>query len=350
MTMDFRQLPDLAARNVGGAVVSANDEAFAAKENLVTPGPAVFDSSDFGHKGKVYDGWETRRRREPDRDIESGDEAIVRLGAPGVVRGVVVDTAFFTGNFPPEVSVEGLAADGHPSVAELLAADGWTELVPRSPVKGDTENAFTVAGDRRVTHVRLRIHPDGGVARLRVHGEALPDPALLDALGTVDLAAIENGGRVVACSNIFYSSPNNLLLPGPPRNMGEGWETARRRDDGNDWVEVALGGESVIAVAEIDTTYFLHNAPGWATLRGRNTDGGWVELLPRTALLPDTRHRFPLGAAPPTTHVRLDIHPDGGTARLRMHGRLTDRGRAEMGQRWRAGVTPTTRDHGEDSP
>jgi allantoicase len=347
--MDFQHLPDLAVRSIGGSVVYANDEAFAAKENLITPGPAAFDPGDFGHKGKVYDGWETRRRREPGHD-----EAIVRLGAPGVVRGIVVDTAWFKGNYPPEISVDGLAADPRTPVDGLLAAEGWVPLVPRSPVKGDSENPFPVTSDLRVTHVRLRIHPDGGVARLRVHGEALPDPALLDALGTVDLAAIENGGRVVGCSNLFYSSPNNLLLPGPPRTMGEGWETARRRDDGNDWVEVALTAESVIAVAEIDTTYFLHNAPGWATLRGRCDDGtgdtGWFELLPRTALLPDTRHRFPLGAPAPTTHVRLDIHPDGGTARLRMHGRLTERGRAEVGQRWRAGVTPTTRDHGEDTP
>ncbi|OLT15506.1 allantoicase [Pseudonocardia sp. CNS-139] len=342
--MDFQQLPDLALRSLGGAVVYANDEAFAAKENLVTPGPAVFDPVTFGHRGKVYDGWETRRRRGTGHD-----EAIVRLGAPGIVRGVVVDTAWFKGNYPPEVSVDGLVAGPHTPVADLLAAEGWTELVARSPVKGDAENPFAVPSDLRVTHVRLRIHPDGGVARLRVHGEAVPDLDLLDALGTVDLAAIENGGRVVGCSNLFYSSPNNLLLPGPPRNMGEGWETARRRDEGNDWVEVALAGESVVAVAEIDTTYFLHNAPGWATLRGRNGDGGWFELLPRTALLPDTRHRFPLGTPPPTTHVRLDIHPDGGTARLRMHGRLTEAGRAELGHRLLAGVTPTTRDDREDT-
>ncbi|MDT7598176.1 MAG: allantoicase, partial [Pseudonocardiales bacterium] len=136
--------------------------------------------------------------------------------------------------------------------------------------------------------------------------------------------------------NLFYSSPNNLLVPGPPRSMGEGWETARRRDDGNDWVEVALTGESVITVAEVDTSYFLHNAPGWAALRGRRGDGEWFDLVPRTALQPDTRHRFALAAdaARPATHVRLDIFPDGGMGRLRMHGRLTPEGRAELDRRW----------------
>src|SRR5690606_18317513 len=192
---DFRELPDLALRSLGGAVVYANDEAFAAKENLITPGRPVFDPAAFGSQGKVYDGWETRRRREPGHD-----EAVVRLGAPGVVHGVVVDTAWFTGNYPPEVAVDGARADG--PVVDPTSLP-WEELVPRSPVAGDSENAFAVDHPRPVTHVRLRIFPDGGVARLRVHGEALPDPELLDALGTVDLAALEHGGRVVACSNAF---------------------------------------------------------------------------------------------------------------------------------------------------
>jgi allantoicase len=337
---DYRQLPDLALRNLGGAVVYANDESFAAKENLITPGPAVFDPTSFGHRGKVYDGWETRRRREAGSANEVWDEAIVRLGAPGIVRGVVIDTSFFTGNYPPEAAVDGICLDDHPSVAELLAADGWAPLVPRTAIKGDSENAFAVSAvssQARVTHVRLRIFPDGGVARLRVHGEPVPDPGLLDALGTVDLAAIENGGRVVGCSNAFYGSPNNLLLPGPARSMGEGWENARRRDDGNDWVEVALVAEAELAVAELDTSWFLYNAPGWAQLRGRRVDKGgdgeWIELVPRTPLQPDTRHRFRL-TGEPVTHVRMDVFPDGGMARLRLHGRLTPIGRAALVRRW----------------
>ncbi|MBN9097606.1 MULTISPECIES: allantoicase [unclassified Pseudonocardia] len=324
---DFRQLPDLAVRSLGGSVVWANDESFAARENLISPGPSVFDTSAFGPKGKVYDGWETRRRREP-----GDDAAIVRLGAPGIVRGVVVDTSWFTGNYPPEVSVEGLHAADTDAVQDRT---GWVPLVARTAVTGDTENAFAVHSDRRVTHVRLRIFPDGGVARLRVHGEALPDPALIDALGTVDLAAIENGGLVTACSNLFYSSPHNLLLPGPARSMGEGWETARRRGDGNDWVEVGLAAQSTVAVAEVDTSWFLHNAPGWATLRGRDGAGEWSDLLPRTPLQPDTRHRFRLPATP-VTAVRLDILPDGGMSRLRLHGTPTVAGREHLAARWSA--------------
>jgi allantoicase len=331
---DFRQLPDLAVRTLGGSVVHANDEAFAAKENLITPGPAVFDPTEFGHRGKVYDGWETRRRR------ESGhDEAVVRLGIPGVVHGVVVDTAFFVGNYPPEVAVDGLCAgpDIDPDV-DPATDEGWRPLVSRTEVKGDSENVFAVSSPWRCTHVRLRIFPDGGVARLRVHGVAVPDPRLLDALGTVDMAALENGGMVTDCSNRFYGSAQNLLLPGPARSMGEGWETARRRDGANDWVEVVLGAEATVAVVELDTMWFLHNAPGAAVLRGRVGDGPWRELIARVPLHPDTRHRFVLAGtaagAVPVTSVRLDIFPDGGMARMRVFGAASPAGREALGLRW----------------
>ncbi|MCO1653569.1 allantoicase [Pseudonocardia humida] len=333
---DFRQLPDLALRTLGGSVVHANDESFAARENLITPGPAVFDPTEFGHRGKVYDGWETRRRREPGHD-----EAIVRLGAAGIVRGVVVDTAFFTGNYPPEVSVQGLYAGDD---VDPATARGWEELVPRSGVAGDSENSFAVESGSLLTHVRLRIHPDGGVARLRVHGEAVPDVRVLDALGTVDVAALENGGMVTDCSNLFYSSPQNLLVPGPARSMGEGWETARRRDDGNDWVEVRLGAECTLAAVVLDTSYFLHNAPGAAVLSGRVGGGPWRELLARTPLRPDTRHRYLLAGTgagtTPVDAVRLDIHPDGGMARLRVFGTPTPAGREAAGLRWFTALPP----------
>jgi allantoicase len=305
--------PDLASRAFGGGVVSCNDEFFAAADNLVTDGPPVFSPATFGAKGQVYDGWETRRRREP-----GDDHAIVRLGVPGIVHAVVVDTAFFTGNYPPAATVDGCVVGGHPGPAELAAAD-WFPLVPRSDLRGGTRNTFDVAAPRRSTHVRLTIHPDGGVARLRVLGEVLPDPDLLPEV--FDLAAAEYGGRVTGCSDMFYGAPQQLLAPGLARVMGEGWETARRRDDGNDWVEVRLGLPGVVALAELDTSHFKGNAPGWAALRGRSAGGTWTPLLARTALRPDTRHRFRITAAPSVDEIRLDVYPDGGMARLRLTGR-----------------------------
>jgi allantoicase len=329
---DFARHPDLASRRLGGGVVWANDELFAERENLIRPEEPTHSRYTFGHKGQVYDGWETRRRREPGHDW-----ALVRLGVPGVVHGVVVDTSFFTGNYPPEISVEATAVDGHPSPDELNAA-AWVPLVPRSAARGDARNAYPVHVAERFTHVRLCQYPDGGVARLRVHGEPVPDPRHL-ALGALDLAALENGGRVADCSNMFYSSPTNLISPGLARVMGEGWETARRRDGGNDWVELVLAGPGTIRLAELDTSWFVGNAPGAASLRGYDARAGQgpadaVALLPRQRLQPDTRHRFLLGDGPDVTHVRLDAYPDGGMARLRLWGALSPEGRDDLVLRW----------------
>jgi allantoicase len=312
----FTALPDLASRLLGGAAVACNDEFFAAADNLVEPTAAVFSPKTFGAKGQVYDGWETRRRREPGHDW-----VIVRLGVAGVIRGVVVDTSWFTGNFPPHAGLEATTVDGYPSVDELAAAD-WVEVVSRSSITGNSRHLFRVSAPVRFTHVRLNIYPDGGVARLRVHGEAVPDPRWLDIRGLIDLAALASGGLVVGCSNMFYGTPNNLLLPGLARTMGEGWETARRRDDGNDWVMVRLGVPGTVRVVELDTSHFKGNAPGWASVTGFDTGGESVRLLPRTRLQPDTPHRFvvPAEVAKPVTQVRLDIYPDGGMARLRLLG------------------------------
>ncbi|MGW2214198.1 allantoicase [Nonomuraea sp. NPDC001684] len=332
--MTFTHFPDLASRALAGSVVHANDELFAERENLIKPAPAAFSTEDFGHKGKVYDGWETRRRREPGNDY-----AIVRLGVPGVVRGVVIDTAWFKGNYPPYASVEAAGVEGAPSPAELERAN-WETIVGKSAIRGDAENAFEVADRRRWTHVRLSIYPDGGVARFRVHGEPVPDPRLLD--GTIDLAALEHGGNVVACSDTFYSSPVQLLLPGRARIMGDGWENARRRDGGNDHVTVRLAGRGRVRRVEIDTSYFVGNAAGWASLSGTDAghsdvdglDAEWFELIPKTRLQPDTRHFLRPVSAAPVTHVRLDVFPDGGLARLRVHGELdADAHRAAM-LRW----------------
>ncbi len=332
----FTELPDLAVRTLGGSVVYANDELFAERENLITAAPTVFAPATFGLKGQVYDGWETRRRREPGHD-----HAIVRLGAAGIVHGVVVDTSFFTGNYPPEVSVEATGAEGFPSPADLAGAD-WVTLVPRSPAKGDTRNAFEVRDPHRYTHVRLSIYPDGGVARLRVHGEVVPDPRFL--AGTLDLAAAENGGTITGCSDMFYSSAAHLIAPGRARTMGEGWENARRRDGGHDWVSVRLALPGRIRYAELDTSLFVGNAPGWAGLSGSGSGSGpgeeWVELLPRARLQPDTRHRFRLAGGPAVAAARLDVYPDGGMARLRLWGEAEPAAHQAAAARWLDALPP----------
>lgn len=327
---DFTSLPDLASRRLGGSVVVANDEFFAEKENLIKPEPAAFAAGSFGNKGKVYDGWETRRRREAGHD-----HAIVRLGCAGVIRGVVVDTAHFRGNYPPEVSIEAVCADGYPSPAEL-AGLRWQTLVAKTAASGDALNSFPVTDPRRWTHVRLSIYPDGGVARIRVHGEVIPDPTFL--IGTVDLAAMANGGRISGCSDAFYSSPDNLIMPGLARVMSDGWENARRRGPGNDYVIVRLAAAGRLRYVEIDTSYFIGNAPGWIALSGSSSaeddDLAWHPVLGRTRVQPDTVHRFVIDEPGEVTHLRLDVIPDGGLARFRAYGDLTEHALAALAQRW----------------
>ncbi|MCS0635361.1 allantoicase [Streptomyces sp. LP05-1] len=323
---------DLAGRTLGAGVIAANDEFFAERENLLKPGPAVFDPERFGHKGKVMDGWETRRRRgasaaEPYPADGDHDWALIRLGAPGVIRGIVVDTAHFRGNHPQAVSVEGASVPGTPSPEELLAPGvAWTTLVPRTPVGGHAANGFAVEAERRFTHLRLNQHPDGGVARLRVYGEVAPDPEWLTAVGTFDLVALENGGVVEDASDRFYSPATNTVQPGRSQKMDDGWETRRRRDRGNDWIRYRLAASSEIRAVEIDTACLKGNSAGWAALSAGDGSGVWTEFLPRTRLQPDTNHRFVLPEPVSGTHVRIDIYPDGGISRLRLFGAPTDEG------------------------
>jgi allantoicase len=336
---DFATLPDLASRRLGGSVMYATDELFAAKENLIKPEPPVFAAGEFGARGKIYDGWESQRRREP-----GNDHAIIRLGVPGVVHGIAVDTAFFRGNYPPQVSVEAVSVDGYPAAADLGQLD-WRPLVDRAAAAGDGVNWYPVIAPQHCTHVRLSIYPDGGVARLRVHGEAFPDPRFLT--GTIDLAALESGGRLVECSDAFYSSAWNLIMSGRAASMADGWENARRRDGGLDYATFALAAAGVVSQLEIDTSYFIGNAPGSARLLAavrRSSDSQtavqWAELLPRVGLLPDTRHRFLVEPAEPVTHVRLEVFPDGGLARLRVLGEITPGELQSLSERYRAARQP----------
>ncbi|MFF3411542.1 allantoicase [Streptomyces sp. NPDC002742] len=341
--LPFTQYVNLADRRLGAGVIAANDEFFAQRENLLVAEAAAFDPERFGHKGKIMDGWETRRRRgasagHPWPTAEDHDWALVRLGAPGVIRGIVVDTAHFRGNYPQAVSVEGASVPGSPAPEELLADDvKWTALVPRTPVGGHAANGFAVCVEQRFTHLRVNQHPDGGIARLRVYGEVVPDPRWLSVLGTFDVVALENGGQVEDASDLFYSPATNTIQPGRSRKMDDGWETRRRRDNGNDWISYRLVAQSEIRAIEIDTAYLKGNSAGWASVSVRNGGedgegdaGEWTEILPRTRLQPDTDHRFTLTAPVVGTHARVDIFPDGGISRLRLFGSLTEEGAARL--------------------
>jgi allantoicase len=333
---DFGPEVDLASRWLGGSVLAASDESFGEKENLLVPSPAAFEPGHYGHRGEIVDGWETKRRREPGYDW-----VLVRLGAPGTITAVDVDTSFFTGNFPSTCRIEACGVDAYPSPRELQGEDiEWIEIVPRSPLKGDGHNRFEVGDTRRFTHVRLSAFPDGGIARLRVYGHVVIDPRIVDDI-TIDLASQDHGGQVVTSSDGFYTSASMLNRPDKGRNMGEGWETRRRRDGGPDHALLRLAMLGTIRSIEIDTAHFKYNASAEVALFGANTDAmpapdapQWRPLLLRTRLQPDTRHVFPVEDKFPCSFVRLDAFPDGGISRVRLWGNVDPKARSRAGYRW----------------
>lgn len=329
----FERWPDLACDRMGGAALATSDEFFAPKENLVKRSPPVFEEGRYTDRGKWMDGWETRRRRGPGHDW-----VVVRLAGPARIRAVVVDTRHFDGNHPGRASLDACRVLPEeapvPTRGGWIGADpGWTRVVEEAPVEPDAENVFLVADAGRWTHVRLNIAPDGGVARLRVHGEPRPDWASLAADGApVDLAAAVHGGRVVGSSDARFGPAANLLLPGRGLDMGDGWETRRRRGPGHDWVVVRLGCRGIVRAIEVDTLHYRGNHPDRCGLDvadepeeddDSDLDGlAWRAALPPARVGPDAVHRFgaPRLASATATHVRLTIHPDGGVGRLRVWG------------------------------
>lgn len=323
---EFTDFPDLAAARFGGEVVAANDDFFAPKESLIKAGKPEWREGEYTDRGKWMDGWETRRRRTPGHDW-----AIVQLGIPGIVRGVVIDTTYFTGNYPEHASIDACIMESALPGDRMVRDDiPWEPLLGKSPLKGDAINELPIPGPgRRVTHLRLNIFPDGGVARLRAHGEVVPDERIFSQDAAVDLAAMANGGFVVSCSDMHYGNRQNLIIPGRSTHMGDGWETKRRRGPGHDWSIVRLARRGVIERIELDTDHFKGNAPGSIMLEccdsGDSFDpdtAGWEQLLPQTPVDADARHRWDDVPEKGGTHVRLNIYPDGGVARLRLFGRV----------------------------
>jgi len=321
---DFARLwVDLAQPRLGAAAIHATDDFFAPKERMIDPAPPAFIPGKYDDNGKWMDGWESRRRRGPGHD-----HCTIRLGRPGVIKGVDIDTSFFTGNYPPAASLEAWhgAADPGPEAS-------WTEIVPATRLGGNAHHYLGVADDRVWTHVRLHIYPDGGIARLRVYGQVHCDWDRLDRRNPIDLSALENGGRALACNDRHYGSPQNLLAPGRAADMGDGWETRRRREPGHDWAIIALGHRGVVRGVEVDTAHFKGNFPDRCSIQAAHVEGGtedslvtqamfWRTLLPEQKLEMDRLHSFAAEIADlgPVTHVRFNIIPDGGVSRLRLWG------------------------------
>ncbi len=322
----FHQWVRLEQPRLGTRIVFATDDFFADKTRLIDPAEPVFVADKYDDNGKWMDGWESRRKREPGHDY-----CVVKLGIPGVVRGFDIDTSHFTGNFPPHASIDACVSQEENPGDEA----NWQELLGKVGLEGDSHHFLAVDDDAAYTHLRLNIFPDGGVARLRVYGEVRPNRAELEDGEIIDLLALENGGRALLCNDEHFGSMHNLNVSGRGVNMGDGWETARRRVPGNDWVILALGFPGIIEKVEIDTAHFKGNYPDRAAIQtALLTDASlddielasenWSTLLPESKLDMDQQHYFTdkLVKTGVVSHVRLSIFPDGGVSRLRLFGRV----------------------------
>ncbi len=320
----FHEWIRLEQSRLGTRVVYATDDFFAAKERLIDAADPQFIADKYDEHGKWMDGWESRRKR-----TAGYDYCIVRLGIPGVVHGFDIDTSHFTGNFPPATSIDACVSD-----ADIPAEDaGWQEILPQMQLAGDSHHFVPLDESTTATHLRLNIYPDGGVARLRIYGEVTPEWSGADQQRQLDLFAIENGGRALHCNDEHFGSMHNLNLAGRGINMGDGWETARRRRPGNDWVVVALGHPGTIEEIEIDTAHFKGNYPDRVELRAAMLGSGddvttvsadWPVLLSESKLEMDQQHVFSanLQDVGIVSHVRMNIFPDGGISRLRLYGKI----------------------------
>jgi allantoicase len=323
---DFiNQWIDLAQPRLGAEIVSCSDDFFAECSRMLNPEAPQFIVGKFDDNGKWMDGWETRRRRNG-----GYDHAIVKLGLAGEIKGIDIDTTHFTGNYPPAASLEACY-----SVTPADHSSDWQTLIPSTSLQGDRHHYFEIDNPVCFTHIRLNIYPDGGVARLRVHGRVVSDASALDGAAQHNLASVELGARAIAWNDAHFGAVANLLNPGKGVNMGDGWETRRRREPGNDWCIVELGHVGSIEGVVLDTAFFKGNYPDTCSIQAARVDGGtaqsiitqsqfWSELLPPQKLEMDREHAFGAEVQDigPVSHVRINLFPDGGLSRVRLLGKI----------------------------
>ncbi len=269
------------------------------------------------------DGWESRRRRDGGHDF-----CIVKLGVRGFISGVDIDTSHFTGNFPPAASIEACISDADPA-----DATEWTEIVPPTTLGGNAHHYVAVESRNAFNYLRVHMLPDGGIARLRVYGT--PDAVDVDDGKTIELSAVKSGGRVVAFNDSHYGDPWVILTDGRGKDMGDGWETRRRREPGNDWIIVKLGVSGIVERIEVDTAHFKGNFPDRCSIEGAYVTSGtdqsivtqsmfWDQILPQHKLQMDHRHFYEgdsIKDIGKVNYVKLNIFPDGGISRFRIFGR-----------------------------
>ena len=320
----FAGLVDLASADSGGAAVACSDDSFASMDHLVRASPPVFDPHAFTDHGRLMDGWQGRRR-----NGRGHDWCIIKLGVAGTVHGVDIDTSHFHGDAAPFASIEGANVPLNAESEALRSETEWTQIVAPFALQPNGQNLQSARTVSVWTHVRIRVFPDGGVARLRVWGEPA---SVADPNTEVDLACAQHGGQAMACSSTALGSPVNLLKRQPAIDIRDGWEPQRNRRLNGEWVVIRLGGPARIAEVVLDTKHFSGNHPERIRVDGIHwvapplpallASSAWKPIVESFEPAPDAPHLKSVNDAGPWTHVRVHVGPDGGISRVRVYGSI----------------------------
>ena len=321
-------LVNLASPKMGTKILAFSDDFFGEVTRMLNDKDPIFIEDKYDNHGKWMDGWESKRRRDG-----GNDWAILKLGSAGIISKIEIDTSYFTGNFPPFFSLEGIYSETEPN-----KDSNWKSLIAKTNLVGDCKNNFELNLKEKFNFVRLQIFPDGGVARIRLFGEVKYNWDRFNNEEIIELSSLKLGGSILAYNNAHYGDVSALLSEGRGKTMGDGWETRRRREPGNDWIIIKLAQKGIIEKIEIDTAHFKGNYPDRASIQAISIDKNittkdliqgsenWDVILDETKLTADNIHEYEINSnsKAEATHIRLNIYPDGGVSRLRMFGKKLD--------------------------
>jgi len=321
-------LVNLASPKMGTKILAFSDDFFGEVTRMLNDKDPIFIEDKYDNHGKWMDGWESKRRRDG-----GNDWAILKLGSSGIISKIEIDTSYFTGNFPPFFSLEGIYSETEPN-----KDTNWKSLIAKTNLVGDCKNNFELNLKEKFNFVRLQIFPDGGVARIRLFGEVKYNWDRFNNEEIIELSSLKLGGSILAYNNAHYGDVSALLSEGRGKTMGDGWETRRRREPGNDWIIIKLAQKGIIEKIEIDTAHFKGNYPDRASIQAISIDKNittkdliqssenWDVILDETKLTADNIHEYEINSnsKAEATHIRLNIYPDGGVSRLRIFGKKLD--------------------------
>ena len=321
-------LVNLASPKMGTKILAFSDDFFGEVTRMLNDKDPIFIEDKYDNHGKWMDGWESKRRRDG-----GNDWAILKLGSAGIISKIEIDTSYFTGNFPPFFSLEGIYSETDPN-----KDSNWKSLIAKTNLVGDCKNNFELNLKEKFNFVRLQIFPDGGVARIRLFGKVKYNWDRFNNEEIIELSSLKLGGSILAYNNAHYGDVSALLSEGRGKTMGDGWETRRRREPGNDWIIIKLAQKGIIEKIEIDTAHFKGNYPDRASIQAISIDKNittkdliqssenWDVILDETKLTADNIHEYEINSnsKAEATHIRLNIYPDGGVSRLRIFGKKLD--------------------------